>query len=50
MLAAHPGWDPSRFRRSQRALLDGGWKYLSQGIWTRDLDAARDEVDNLTLW
>lgn len=32
VLAAHPGWDPSRFRRSQRALLDGGWKYL----WTSD--------------
>ena len=32
VLAAHPGWNPSRFQRSQRALLDGDWKYL----WASD--------------
>ena len=31
-------------------LPDGGWKYLRQGVWNRDLAADRDEVDNLNLW
>ena len=29
---------------------DGGWKYLSEDIWTRDLDADEEEVDSLNLW
>jgi hypothetical protein len=29
-------------------LPDGGWKYLSEQVWTRDLDD--DEVDSLNLW
>ncbi len=29
-------------------LADGGWKYLSEDIWGRDLD--RDDVDSLNLW
>ena len=31
-------------------LADGGWKYLSEDIWTRDLDADEDVVDSLNLW
>lgn len=31
-------------------LADGGWKYLSEDIWTRDLDADHDEVERLSLW
>ena len=31
-------------------LPDGGWKYLSENIWTRDLDADREEVEALNLW
>ena len=33
-------------------LPDGGWKYLSEDIWTRDLesDDDRDAVDGLNLW
>ena len=31
-------------------LADGGWKYLSEDIWTRDLDADSDEVERLSLW
>ncbi len=31
-------------------LADGGWKYLSEAIWTRDLDADEDVVDSLNLW
>ena len=31
-------------------LADGGWKYLSEDIWTRDLDADEDEIDSLNLW
>ena len=31
-------------------LPDGGWKYLSQGLWTRDLEADAEAVDNLNLW
>ena len=35
---------------SWRLLADGGWKYLSEDIWTRDLEADADVVDNLNLW
>ena len=31
-------------------LADGGWKYLSENIWTRDLDGDEDEIDSLNLW
>ena len=31
-------------------LADGGWKYLSEDVWTRDLDADHDEVERLSLW
>jgi cysteine synthase B len=31
-------------------LADGGWKYLSEEVWTRDLDADEDVVDSLNLW
>jgi len=31
-------------------LADGGWKYLSEDIWTRDLDDDHDEVERLSLW
>jgi cysteine synthase len=31
-------------------LADGGWKYLSEDVWTRDLDADADAVDSLNLW
>jgi len=31
-------------------LADGGWKYLSEDVWTRDLDTDEEEVDSLNLW
>ncbi len=31
-------------------LADGGWKYLSEDVWDRDLDADHDEVERLSLW
>jgi cysteine synthase len=31
-------------------LADGGWKYLSEDIWARDLDADPDAVERLSLW
>ena len=31
-------------------LADGGWKYLSENVWTRDLAADEDVVDSLNLW
>ncbi len=31
-------------------LADGGWKYLSEDIWSRDLDDDLDEVERLSLW
>jgi [CysO sulfur-carrier protein]-thiocarboxylate-dependent cysteine synthase len=31
-------------------LADGGWKYLSEDLWTRDLDRDHDEVESLNLW
>jgi cysteine synthase B len=29
---------------------DGGWKYLSAGIWSGELDAVEDTVDNGLFW
>ena len=31
-------------------LADGGWKYLSTGIFNRDLDELSDELENSLLW
>jgi cysteine synthase B len=31
-------------------LADGGWKYLSAGLWTRDLDELEDELQGSILW
>jgi [CysO sulfur-carrier protein]-thiocarboxylate-dependent cysteine synthase len=31
-------------------LADGGWKYLSEDLWTRDLERDHDEVESLNLW
>jgi cysteine synthase len=31
-------------------LPDGGWKYLSAGIWTRDLDELRDDLESKSWW
>ncbi len=31
-------------------IADGGWKYLSTGLWTRDLDELEDELEGSLLW
>ncbi len=31
-------------------LADGGWKYLSEDLWTRDLDQLEDELEDVLLW
>jgi cysteine synthase len=31
-------------------LADGGWKYLSAGLWSRDLDELEDELEGSILW
>ena len=31
-------------------LADGGWKYLSEAIWTRDLTEMGGELESLNLW
>jgi cysteine synthase len=31
-------------------LADGGWKYLSTGMWSRDLDELENELDSAILW
>ena len=31
-------------------LADGGWKYLSEDLWTRDLDTLEDELEETLLW
>jgi cysteine synthase B len=31
-------------------LADGGWKYLSEDLWTRDLGALADEMEGKVLW
>jgi len=31
-------------------LADGGWKYLSEDLWTRDLVADHEEMESLNLW
>ena len=31
-------------------LADGGWKYLSEDLWTRDLGTLEDELEDKLLW
>jgi len=31
-------------------LADGGWKYLSADLWSRDLDSLSDELESSLLW
>jgi cysteine synthase B len=31
-------------------LADGGWKYLSVGLWDRDLDTLEEEMEREVLW
>ena len=31
-------------------LADGGWKYLSTDLWTRDIDELEDELEGSLLW
>jgi cysteine synthase len=31
-------------------LADGGWKYLSEEVWTRDLDGDVESLERLSLW
>jgi cysteine synthase B len=31
-------------------LADGGWKYLSAGLWERDLDALESDMERQVLW
>jgi cysteine synthase B len=31
-------------------LADGGWKYLSADLWSRDLDELEDELEGSLLW
>ena len=31
-------------------LADGGWKYLSTGLWSRDLDELDEELESSVLW
>ena len=31
-------------------LADGGWKYLSAGLWDRDLDDLEDDMERQVLW
>jgi cysteine synthase len=31
-------------------LADGGWKYLSEDLWTRDLGALEEELEQKLLW
>jgi [CysO sulfur-carrier protein]-thiocarboxylate-dependent cysteine synthase len=31
-------------------LADGGWKYLSTDLWTRNLDELEDSLEGSLLW
>ena len=31
-------------------LADGGWKYLSEDLWTRDVESLEDELEEKLLW
>ena len=43
---------PSEMERGTIVVLlaDGGWKYLSEDVWTRDLEADEEVVESLNLW
>ena len=51
----HRGRPASGARAMERGtvvvlLADGGWKYLSEDVWARDLDADEDDIERLSLW
>jgi cysteine synthase B len=31
-------------------IADGGWKYLSEDLWTRDIERDHEEIESLNLW
>ncbi len=31
-------------------LSDGGWKYLSEDLWTRDIEELEDDLEDILLW
>ncbi len=31
-------------------IADGGWKYLSEDLWTRDIDRDEEVIESLNLW
>jgi [CysO sulfur-carrier protein]-thiocarboxylate-dependent cysteine synthase len=31
-------------------LADGGWKYLSEDLWTRDIEQLEDDLEGILLW
>jgi cysteine synthase B len=31
-------------------IADGGWKYLSEDLWTRDIERDHEELESLNLW
>jgi [CysO sulfur-carrier protein]-thiocarboxylate-dependent cysteine synthase len=31
-------------------LADGGWKYLSEDLWTRDIERDHEDLESLNLW
>ena len=31
-------------------LADGGWKYLSTGLWTRPLEEVAEEISGRVMW
>ena len=31
-------------------LADGGWKYLSEDLWTRDVDELEEDLEAKVLW
>jgi cysteine synthase len=31
-------------------LADGGWKYLSEDLWTRDIEQLEDDLEGMLLW
>ncbi len=31
-------------------LADGGWKYLSEDLWTRDMEQLEDDLEGILLW
>jgi len=31
-------------------LADGGWKYLSTGLWTRDIAELEEEIARMIWW